>query len=99
MQIGSMRFARVEREDHALAIKIDSHVLHSRNPLQHRSQFTHAPIAVFAFSSDLDRFQNGIAASLRKKWIGRIGISRSCGVHGVGLFFIYARKHCSGRFH
>jgi len=83
MQIGRMGFARVEREDHALALEVHFHISHSGNPLQHRSQFAHALIAIFPFSRDFDRFQDGIAAALPKKWIGRIGISRSCRVHRV----------------
>ena len=83
MQIGRMRFARVERDDHALVLDIDFHISHSGYALQRRSQFAHALIAIFPFSRDFDRFQNGIAAALPKKWIGRIGISKSCGVHGV----------------
>jgi len=91
MQIGRMGFARVEREDHALVLQVDFHILHSWNLPQYRSQFAHALIAIFPFSCDFDRFQNGIAAALRKKWIGRIGISRSCGVHGV--FFVSLSTH------
>ena len=91
MQIGRMRFARVEREDQALALEVHFHILHSGNPLQHRSQFAHALIAIFPFSRDFDRFQNGIVATLPKKWIGRIGISRSRGVHGV--FFVSLSTH------
>jgi len=56
VQIGSMRFARVERDDHTLAPEIDFHVLHSGNVLQHWPQFAHALIAIFAFSGDFDRF-------------------------------------------
>ena len=47
MQIGRMRFARVERHDHALVLDIDSHISHSGYPLQRRSQFAHALIAIF----------------------------------------------------
>ena len=102
MQIGRMGFARVEREDHALALEVHFHISHSGNPLQHRSQFAHALIAIFPFSRDFDRFQDGIAAALPKKWIGRIGISRSCGVHGVffvslstrGNLVVVAFAHC-----
>ena len=86
MQIGYMGFARVERHDHALALEIDFYVLHPRNLLQYPSQFPYALIAILAFSGNFNRFQNRIVAALRKKWIGPIGINRSCGVHGV--FFI-----------
>ena len=78
-----MRFTRIERDDHALVLNIDFYVLHSGNVLQHRSQFAHAFIAIFTFSGDFDRFQNSVDGAFRKKWIGRIGISRSCRVHRV----------------
>jgi len=64
MQIGRMGFARVEREDHALVLQVDFHILHSGNLLQHRSQLAHALIAIFPFSRDFDRFQNGVAGAL-----------------------------------
>ena len=83
VQIGWMRFARIERDDHALVREIDFYVLHPGNVLQHRSQFAHAFIAIFTFSGDFDRFQNSVVGAFREKWIGRIGISRSCRVHRV----------------
>ena len=58
MQIGRMRFARIECDNHALVREIDFYVSHSGNVLQHRSQFAHAFIAIFTFSGDFDRFQN-----------------------------------------
>ncbi len=87
VQIGRMRFARIECYDYALVRKIDFYVLNSGNILQHRSQFAHALIAIFTFSGDLDRFQNSVVGAFREKWIGRIGISRSCRVHRVFLRF------------
>ena len=86
MQIGGMRFAWIERDNHALVREIDFYVSHSGNILQHRSQFAHAFIAIFTFSGDFDRFQNRVVGVFREKWIGRIGISRSCRVHRV--FFV-----------
>ena len=83
VQIGHMRFACIERDDYPFMLQIDFYVLHSGNVLQHRSQFAHALIAIFAFGRDLDRFQNGVIRAFRKKWIGRIGIGGSCRVHGV----------------
>ena len=76
MQIGRMRFARIECDDHALVREIDFYVSHSGNVLQHRSQFAHAFIAIFTFSGDFDRFQNSVVGAFREKWIGRIGISQ-----------------------
>jgi hypothetical protein len=57
------------------------YVLNSGNVLQHRSQFAHAFIAIFTFGGDFDRFQNSVVGAFREKWIGRIGISRSCSIH------------------
>jgi hypothetical protein len=86
VQIGRMRFAWIERDNHALDRDIDCYVLNSGNVLQHRSQFAHAFIAIFTLSRDFDRFQNRVVGAFRKKRIGRIGISRSCRVHSV--FFV-----------
>ena len=78
-----MRFARIERDDYALVREIDFYVLYPRNILQHWSQFAHALIAIFTFSGDFDRFLNGVVGAFREKWIGRIGVTRSCRVHRV----------------
>jgi len=81
--VRSMRFAWVERDDHKLALEINFYVLHSGNVLHHWPQFAHALIAIFTFGGDFDRFQNGVIGAFREKWIGRIGITRSCRVHRV----------------
>jgi len=57
VQIGGMRFARIERDDHALTLEIDFYVLHAGNFRQNRSQLAHTLVAFFAFGRDLDRFQ------------------------------------------
>ncbi len=85
MQIGGMRFARIERDDHALTLEIDFYVLHAGDFHQNRSQLAHTLVAFFAFGRDLDRFQDFVIAPFRKKWIGRIGITGSCRVHRVWL--------------
>ena len=90
MQIGRMRFAWVECDNHALVREIDFYVFHSGNFLQHRSQFAHAFIAIFTFSRDFDRFEKRVVGACRGKWIGRIGISWSCRVHRVLLRFSFA---------
>src|SRR5262249_7658086 len=77
IQIGRMVFARIERADHALILKIDFHVLHSRNLLQHRSQFAHALIAIFPFSRDFDHFLAGITAAPRKNGSAGSGVGRA----------------------
>ena len=56
MQIGWMRFARIERDDHAFTLEIDFYIFHAGNFHQNRSQLAHTFIAIFAFSRDLDRF-------------------------------------------
>ncbi len=81
-----MRFAWIECYDYALVREIDSYVFHPGNVLQHWSQFAHAFIAIFTFRGDLDCFQNRVVGALRRKGIGRIGISWSCRVHRV--FFV-----------
>ena len=83
MQLWRMRFARIECDNHALVREIGFYVLNSGNVLQHWSQFAHAFIAIFTFSGDFDGFQNSVVGAIREKWIGRIGISRSCRVHRV----------------
>ena len=83
-----MRFARIERDDYALVPEIDFYMLNPRNVLQQRSQFAHAFITIFNFRGDLGRFQNSVVGAFQKKWIGWIGISRSCRVHTVWLSFI-----------
>ena len=83
MQIGCMRFARIERDNYALVLDIDVYVLQSGNFLQHQSQLAYALVAIFTFSADFDRFQNSAVGAFREKRIGRIGISRSCRIHRV----------------
>ena len=77
-----MRFARIERDDYALVREIDFYILHPRNVLQQRSQFAHAFIAIFTFRANLDRFQNSLVGTFRKK--------ESAGSGSVGR----ARPYC-----
>ena len=89
MQIGDMRLARIEPDDQALALEIDFYIFHAGNFRQNRSQLAHTLVAIFAFSRDLDRFQDFVIAPFRKKRVGRIGVTRSCRVHCVfGYLFI-----------
>ena len=83
VQIGWMSVARIERDDHALTLEIDFYILHPGNFHQNRSQLAHTLVAIFAFTRDLDRFHDFVIAPFREKWIGRIGITRSCRVHRV----------------
>jgi hypothetical protein len=83
MQIGRMRFAWIEPDNHAFVLEIDVYLLNAGNVLQRRAQFADAFIAIFTFSGDFDRFQNRVVGAFRKKWISRIGVSRSGRVHRV----------------
>ena len=65
MQIGRVRFARIERNDHALVWKVHFYILHPWDVCQHRLQFTYTLIAIFTFSGDFDSFQNNVAGALR----------------------------------
>ncbi len=81
-----MRFARVERDDDALMRQIDFYIFHPGNFLQHRSQLAHTIIAIFAFSSDLDRLQNRVIGPFRIERIGGVTIAWSCRVHRSSTF-------------
>ena len=81
MQIGNMRLARIERDDHPLTLEIDFYIFHAGNFLQHRSQFAHTLVAFFAFGRDLYGLNHGFVAVQRTEWIGRIWIVGSRWVH------------------
>ena len=74
MQIGDMRLARIERDDHAFTLEIDFYFFHAGNFHQNRSQLAHTIVAIFTFSRDLDRFHDFVIAPFREKWIGRIWV-------------------------
>ena len=88
MQIGDMRLARIERDDHALTLEIDFYIFHAGNFHQNRSQLAHTLIAIFALRRDLYRFQDFVIVPFREKWIGRIGVtgSRSVPLRLVSLY-------------
>src|SRR4029077_352804 len=73
VKIGRMRFSRVERDDYALMLEIDSYVFHPGNLLERRSQLAHTLIAIFAFGGDLDRFQDRMIGPFGVEGIGCIG--------------------------
>ena len=76
-----MRLACVKRDDDTLMLQIEFYIFHAGNFLQYRSQLAHTIIAIFAFGSDLDRFQDGMIAPLTTEWVGWVRIVWSCGVH------------------
>ena len=76
-----MRFPWIKCHNDALMLEIDFYVFHPGNFLQHRAQLAHAFITVFAFSCNLDRFQDRAVGGLWKKRVGWIGIVWSRRVH------------------
>src|SRR5207245_101800 len=86
VKIGRMRFACIERDNHALVHKIDSHIVHAFNLHERRAQLSHSLMVTFAFGGDFDRFQDRVISALREKRIGWISIAWWCRVH---LFLIY----------
>ncbi len=85
MEIGRMRLAGIECDNDALVPEIDFHIPHAFDFHERCTQLSHAFVAIFAFGSYLDRFQNRVIGTFGTKWIARVGIVGSCGVH---LFFI-----------
>ena len=81
-----MRLARVKGDDDTLMLQIDFYIFHACNFLQHRSQLAHTIIAIFAFSGDFDRFQDGVIGPLGSEWVSWVRIVWSCGVHRFCLF-------------
>ena len=76
-----MRFARIERDDHALVLDIDFYIVHAFNFHERPAQFSHSLMVIFAFGGDFDRFQDRVVGTFREKRIGWIRIARSCRVH------------------
>ena len=87
VKIGRMRFARIERDDHALVLEIDFYILHAVNFHERPAQFSHSLMVTLPFGGDFDGFQDRVIGAFRKKRISWIRISRSCRVHG--FYFTY----------
>ncbi len=90
-----MRFSWIKCHNDALMLEINFYVFHPGNFLQHRAQLAHAFIAIFAFSADLDRFQDCMIGAFREKRIGWIGIGWSRRVYRFSLSNV--RQPRSGR--
>ena len=52
MQIGDMRLARIERDDHPLTLEIGFYIFDAGNFHKDRSQLAHTLVAFFAFGRD-----------------------------------------------
>ena len=73
MKIGGMRLTRIKCDDDALMREIHHHILHPVDFHQDGAQLTHALIAIFAFSCNLDGFQDRVISPLGIKWIAGSG--------------------------
>ena len=76
-----MRFAGIECDEDAVVPEIDFHIPHAFDFHEWCAQLSHTFVAIFAFGSDLDRFQNRVIRTLGIKRVARVGIVGSCGVH------------------
>ena len=76
-----MRFPGIECDEDAVVPEIDFHIPHAFDFHERCAQLSHTFVAIFAFGSDLDRFQNRVIGTFGTKRIARVGIVGSCGVH------------------
>ena len=76
-----MRFACIERDDHALVLQIDFYIVHAFNFHERRAQLSHSLMVIFASGGDFDGFQDRVIGPFREKGIGWIRIAWSCRVH------------------
>ena len=84
-----MRFACIERDNHALVPEIDFYIVHALNLHERRAQLSDSLMVTFAFGGDFDGFQDGVIGAFREKGIGWIRIAWSCRVH---RFLIYLTR-------
>jgi hypothetical protein len=90
-----MRFAGIERDDHALVLEIDLYVVHAFNFHEGPAQLSHSLMVIFAFGGDFDGFQDRVIGAFREKRIGWIRIAWSCRVHR--FYLSNARQTRNGR--
>ena len=92
-----MRFACIERDNHALVHKINSHIVHAFNFHERPAQLSHSLMVTLAFRGDFNRFQDRVIGAFREKGIGWIRIAWSCGVHRFLFYLSNVRQTRSGR--
>jgi len=51
-----MRFARIERDNHALVLEIDLYVVHAFDFHERPAQLSHSLMVIFSFGGDFDSF-------------------------------------------
>jgi len=89
VQIGRVRFARIESDDNSPVLRIDLYIAHAFDFQQRLAQFLHAFLIVIAFGRDLDRFQNRMIGAFGIKRVGRIGL--------VWLGWVHHLSNAAGR--
>jgi hypothetical protein len=92
VQIGRVRFARVELHDHAFIRKIDNDIEYSRYFHEHWPEFADAFVAIFALGRDLDGLNDRVVGAFGIERVARFGLVGTCGVHQLGN----ARRALSG---
>ena len=96
-----MNFARIKFHNHPLVGKIDPNVEHARNLRQHRIQFAHACITIFAFGGDFDRLDNRMIGSFAVERVVRFNVVWSRRIHqlwNAGRRFAGRRNFSRDRF-
>jgi hypothetical protein len=78
----------IERDDYALMLEIDCHIVHAFNFHERRAQLSHSLMVTFAFGGDFDRLQDRVVGSLREKRIGWIRITWPCRVHRFDFTYL-----------
>jgi hypothetical protein len=81
VKIGRMRFTCIERDDHALVLEIDLHIVDAFNFHERPAQLSHSLVVILAFGGNFDCFQDRVIGAFREKRIGWIRIAWSCRVH------------------
>jgi len=93
VQIGRVRLARVEFNNHFFVLKIDRHVLHAVYFHQHGSQLSHAFVAIFARGRNFDCLHDRVVGALRITRIAWFQFVWSGWVHHL----LNARRRLGGR--
>jgi hypothetical protein len=76
-----MRFACIERDDHAVVLEIDFHIMHTFDFHERPAQLSHSLMVTLAFGCYFNRFQDRVIGAFPKKGVGWIRIAWSCRVH------------------
>jgi hypothetical protein len=80
-----MRFSSIEGHDHSLLLWMNFYLANAAYLHERPTQLSHAFIAILAFRSNLDRFQNRPVTLLGEKGAAWIGIAWSGWIHTIYL--------------